>query len=262
MPQRRAYLRRARHWIANRGWRGLLDQLLWRLELKLKGKPVPGREGPDKGPHPFDREYGVDTTGLVWGESLEAEDTEATYWATGYYGIAPSAFNAALDRLALDWPRFTFVDVGCGKGRALLLATRYPFRKLLGVELSRELAAVAHRNLQTFRAPWPHSGQQATVITADATTVPLPEGPLLLFLYHPFAAPVMRRFLDHLLSAARTSQQPIYLLYSNPELASMLDATAGLTRLWEQWSSMTAEETAADRFNSTQEQTVAYRAQP
>ncbi len=156
MPSRTAYLRRARHWIANRGWGGFFEQVLWRLKLKLKRKPVPGREGPDKGPHPFDREYNVDTTGLVWGESLDSADPASTakYWATGYYGIAPSAFNAALDRLALDWARFTFVDIGCGKGRALLLATRHPFRSFLGVELSPDLAAVAQRNLAAFRAPW------------------------------------------------------------------------------------------------------------
>jgi SAM-dependent methyltransferase len=265
MPSRSAYLRRARHWIANRGWRGFFEQALWRLELKLKGKPMPGRAGPEKGPHPFDREYGVDTTGLIWGEALETSSPEASYWATGYYGIAPSAFNTALDRLALDWARFTFVDVGCGKGRALLLATRFPFRSLLGIELSPALAAVAQRNLELFRAPWKQPNVDATVIAADATTVALPSGPLLLFLYHPFAAPVMRRFLTHLLTSTGLPGQPpreVYLLYTNPELAALLDATGGLTRLWSQSVVLAPEETAADRFNSTEEHTVAYRLHP
>lgn len=263
MP-RSAYLRRARHWIANRGWRGFLEQILWRLKHKLKGKPLPGREGPEKGPHPFDIEYGVDTTGLVWGESLDsaAADPDATFWATGYYGIAPSAFNAALDRLALDWPRYTFVDIGCGKGRPLLLATRHPFRSCLGVELSPSLAAGAQRNLATFRAPWRQPTLDATVVVADATTMPLPDGPLLLFLYHPFAAPVMRRFIEHVLASARANPREIYLLYTNPELATMLDDTPGLIRLWQQTSLLTPEETAADRFNSTEEHTVAYRVAP
>ena len=97
MPSRRAYLRRARHWIANRGWRGFFEQILWRLQLGVQGKPIPGRERSDNGPHPFDREFGVDTTGLVWGEALDgakAYATKANYWATGYYGIAPSAFKS------------------------------------------------------------------------------------------------------------------------------------------------------------------------
>lgn len=265
MPRRRAYLRRARHWIANRGWRGFVQQVLWRAKLRFQGKPVPGREGPDKGPHPFDRDYNVDTTGLVWGEALDdpAPGTSDTrYWATGYYGISPSAFNAALDHLALDWTRFTFVDIGCGKGRALLLATRLPFRALLGIELSSELAAIARRNLETFTPPWRKPQPPPTVLTADAAAAPFPEGPLVLFLYHPFAAPVMRRFLDHVLACARACPREIYLLYANPELAPMLDKTPDLMRLWELWTTMTPQETAADRFSSSEEHTIAYRVQP
>ena len=272
MPTRHAYLRRARHWIANRGWRGFLEELLRRARLRLRGEPIPGRPGPDTGPHPFDLEYGVDTTGLVWGESLispgcpcpkqtSPNTQHSQYWATGYYGVAPSAFRAAMERLALDWPRFTFIDIGCGKGRALLLALRYPFHRALGIELSPALAAVAQSNLAGFAAPWRQAGVPTEVLTADATQVPLPPGPLLLFLYHPFAAPVMRRFLDHLLAAAPPSRE-IYLLYTNPELAPLLDSTPGLTRLWEQWGWLTANETAADRFGSRQEQTIAYQIHP
>lgn len=267
MSNRQAHLRRARHWIANRGCRGFFQELLRRTRLKLRGQPLPGRLGPETGPHPFDTAYNVDTTGLVWGESLTGDSTtaidkQAQYWATGYYGVAPSAFEIALDRLALDWPRFTFVDIGCGKGRALLLSLRYPFREAIGVELSPALAAVAQHNLIAFNAPWRQGSVPVKVITGDATGFTMPGGPLVLFLYHPFAAPVMRRFLDHLLGAARTERREIYLLYTNPELAPMLDKTPGLTRLWGEWSMLTPSETAADRFGSIDEHTIAYQVAP
>ncbi len=262
MPSRRAHIRRARHWIANRGWRGFLAEMRARFDLRRQGKPIPGRPGPETGPHPFDLAYRVDTAGLIWGESLtSAHNTgsEPHYWATGYYGVAPSALASALDRLALPWSAFTFVDIGCGKGRALLLSLALPFRQAIGVELSPELADIARANLKTFSAPWRCPDVLTEVLTADATTVPVPAGPLVCFLYHPFAAPVMRRFLAHLLAAARAEAREIYLLYTNPELARMLEATPGITRLWDQWSTLTPEETAADRFRSTNEHTVAYR---
>ncbi len=262
MPTRRAHIRRARHWIANRGWHGFFNELRARLDLRLQGKSIPGRPGPETGPHPFDLAYHVDTAGLIWGEALTtATDTgnEPYYWATGYYGVAPSAFDSALRRLALPWSDFTFVDIGCGKGRALLLSLAFPFRRAIGIELSPELAEIARKNLQTFEAPWRCPNVSTEVFTADATTVPLPTGPLICFLYHPFAAPIMRRFLEHVLAAARAESREIYLLYTNPELAHLLEATPGITRLWAHWSTLTSEETAADRFRSTNEHTVAYR---
>ncbi len=214
-------------------------------------------------PYPFDVQYGVDTGGLVWGESLDRpSSTEAAYWATGYYGISPSAFTAAMARLQLDWPRFTFVDVGCGKGRALLLALRFPFRQALGIELSPALAAVAQANLEKFAAPWRQVDLPAEAIVADATTSPIPDGPVVMFLYHPFAAPVMRRFLAHVLEAAGRERREIYVLYANPELGQMVASTPGIEWLWKDTFSLTVEEGAADRFGSYGEQFSAYLVLP
>ncbi len=280
MTYRLAYLRRARHWIANRGWRGFLAELWYRFCLIAKGKPIPGREIGSSVPYPFDVQYGVDTGGLVWGESLDGPSStepsstepssdnpssnkprsnESAYWATGYYGISPSAFTAALARLELDWSRFTFVDVGCGKGRALLLALRFPFRRALGIELSPALAAVAQANLQRFAAPWRQANLPAEALVADATTSPIPDGPVVMFLYHPFAAPVMRRFLAHVLKAARGERREMYLLYANPELGQMVGDTPGVEWLWKDTFALTPEEGAADRFGSYGEQFSAYR---
>lgn len=258
---RRSHLRRARHWIANRGWSGFFREIFWRAKLLLKGESLPGRPGPDNGPHPFDLAYNVDTTGLVWGESLDGvHASQVAYWATGYYGVSPSAFDDALKSLPVPWPSFTFVDIGCGKGRALLLASRYRWRALLGVELSHELADVAKQNLRSFNAPWRQDGVNARIITGDATLMELPTGPLVLYLYHPFAAPVMARFLEHVHHALQVESRPLYLLYTNPELGSMLDRTPWLEKLWDRHFAMSNEDVVADRFGSHFERIVAYTA--
>jgi SAM-dependent methyltransferase len=260
MANRYVYLRRLRHWLANRGWKGVLQELWYRAKLKLKGNAVPGQEKDSTVPHPFDQEYDVDTGGLIWGESLgRPSSRDAAYWATGYYGISPSAFTAAVERLRLDWPRFTFVDIGCGKGRAILLATRFPFRRVMGVELSPELVAVAQENIRKFAAPWRQQGVSAEAITGDATAFPIPDGPLVFYMYHPFAAPIMRRFLAHVQEAARAEEREVYLLYANPELEKLLAETAGVEWLWKETFALTAEEGAADRFGSHGEAFAAYR---
>jgi SAM-dependent methyltransferase len=260
MVRRTAYLRRARHWVANRGWRGFFQELKYRARFVLRGKPLPGREKDNPLPHPFDTAFGTDTGGLVWGESLqEPQNRDAAYWATGYYGISPSAFTRAMERLDLPWADFSFVDVGCGKGRAMLLALRFPFRQVLGVELSPALAAVAQSNLRRFQAPWRVTGVCASAIAGDATEFPLPDGPVVLFMYHPFAAPVMKRFLAHVAAAAHAEARDMYLLYANPELGELVASTSGFEFLWKDIFSLTPEEGAADRFGSYGEVFAAYR---
>ena len=73
--------------------------------------------------HPFDERFGVDTSGLVY--ELPSGHPHDPY-NNGYFAVAPSVFHSVMqalrDRLALDYRRFSFVDMGSGKGRALLLA--------------------------------------------------------------------------------------------------------------------------------------------
>ena len=265
MSERKAYLRRARQWIANRGLRSFMKEAAQRAWYKLLRTPKPGQVRPDTGPHPFDVLHGVDTTGLVFGESLfdrrgrTAESQGAHYWVTGYYGVAPSAFRAALMRLDLTWEQFTFVDIGCGKGRAMLLALEHPFREVVGVELAPTLAATAEHNLEAFHAAWKQAHVPTRVMAGDATRFDLPGGPLLLFLYHPFAGPVMKQFIAHVKAAMEAESREIYLLYANPELAPDIVATPGFEQIWRDVFPFDADDVRVDRFGSTYEQFAAFR---
>jgi SAM-dependent methyltransferase len=103
--------------------------------------------------HPFDRKYGTDTGGYLGPEELvngRANDA----LNHGYSAIAPSVFHEACRRWRETLPdvsgrieAYNFVDVGAGKGRALLLASELPFRKIIGVELSAELSSMAQNNV-------------------------------------------------------------------------------------------------------------------
>ena len=101
--------------------------------------------------HPFDERFGVETSGLIY--QLPSGHHHDVH-NNGYFAVAPSVFHAVMgslkERLHLDYRRFTFVDVGSGKGRALLLASDYPFREIIGVELSPDLDRVARSNIARY----------------------------------------------------------------------------------------------------------------
>src|ERR1700761_1704292 len=78
--------------------------------------------------HPFDQKFNVDTSGLLY--ELPSGHEHDPY-NNGYFAVAPSVFHAVLallkERLQLDFRDYSFIDIGSGKGRALLLASGYPF---------------------------------------------------------------------------------------------------------------------------------------
>ena len=159
------FLRRCLRSIENRGWRGALANGSSRLTYSLKTLAV-GR-GPETSlldeslpavrldhleHHPFDRDNGTETGGHISCADLTSVSLSCLL-GTGYAGVPPSTFREALKRLPIRHEDFTFIDIGCGKGRALLVAAEFPFRSLIGVEITVEMSEVSRANV-ALRPDW------------------------------------------------------------------------------------------------------------
>jgi len=184
--------------------------------------------------HPFDAENGVRTSGLVAGRHLKSGHKHDRH-ATAYYGVAPSVLRALVRRWQKGGPaaaiaETTFVDLGAGMGRAVLLASEMGFREVVGVELHPTLVGIARRNV----AIWRKAGRERVamrMVEGDAVEFALPEGPVLVFLFNPFGAAVLRR----LLKSWRGRRGPLDLLYVNNEQEGVLEewrGSGGWTRLF------------------------------
>lgn len=185
--------------------------------------------------HPFDLEFGVRTSGLVAGRNLKSGHTSDRH-NTAYFGVAPSVFREMIVRwrrlkpaAAID--EFTFVDVGAGMGRAMLLAAEFPFRAVLGVELNPTLARIGRRNMALWRAAG-RANAPMRMMCRDAVEFELPAGPKVVFLFNPFGAPVLRRLLRKWSAAFAQRAGQLDILYVNNEQGAVLDAQAGFTRLF------------------------------
>ena len=202
--------------------------------------------------HPFDRIYGTDTSGLIPGRVIATGTSVRSSHLTAYYGIAPSILQSILDiwlQRTAPHPieRTVFLDVGAGKGRALLLASEHPFLRVEGIELNSTLASIAEANVAHWQKdPQTHPLSPLLIHHADATTHPLPVEPTLAFLFHPFELPILRRFLGHVETSITRHPRPFDLIYVNAEHDSYLDHHPAFTRLWTGLVPMTPEDHAAD----------------
>jgi len=176
-----------------------LRHFLWRLREEF---------WPEK--HPYGLLTGCDTSGMVHHFRLSRD-------ATDYQPVDPDVFRATLAHINEDLSRFTFVDVGCGKGRALLLAEEYAFRKIVGVDASRKFVRIASRNAARI------GSHRITVIRADARAFDFPSGPVVVFMYNPFSAEIMRSVMQRLISHPDT----FYIAYVNPLHAESISSLPG-----------------------------------
>lgn len=181
-------------------------------------------------PHPFDLAEGIDTGGDVpWGQ-LRSGDWSDPY-ITAYRPSTPSGVRSILDALP-DKERCTFVDIGCGKGRVLAVAAEYPFKKVLGVEISPALfqAAVANANFLNARHP---NRPGIEVFRADALEFPLPAGDLMISLFNPFYAAVLKRFVKRLEASLCEHRRTIWIIYVHPKFKQIIARSPEFTLITE-----------------------------
>ncbi|MBS2016236.1 MAG: class I SAM-dependent methyltransferase [Deltaproteobacteria bacterium] len=161
----------------------------------------------------FDAAYGVSTRGEIAQADLDAEGDN---WVHGSAYVPSSRidFGAILADLDLRFEETSFVDLGAGKGRALLMAAALPFRAVTGVELAPSLASVARDNLARYTGP--RASTNLSVVTGDATTYPLPSGDVVVFMYHPFDETIMARVEQKVSEAARDGSRRVLVVYFKP----------------------------------------------
>ncbi|WP_200821507.1 class I SAM-dependent methyltransferase [Bryocella elongata] len=210
--------------------------------------------------HPFDRKFGTDTSGLLTGQVIARGTGAVVEELTAYYGIAPSILHTLLDIwLTRTEPEneiehTVFLDVGAGKGRAMLVASQYPFLRVEGIELSPRLARVAEANIAKFEQhPENDELSPLKLVQDDATKHPLPVGASLAFLFHPFELPMLKRFVAHVERTLAEHPHPFDLIYANTEHDAWLDKHPSFERVWFGNVPMSPEDHKADMAEIAQQ---------
>jgi len=172
-------------------------------------------------PDPLDLEWGTDTAQVVEQGELEVDSPNHAF-AVRYQATPPEAFQAMMAALDIRFEDYTFVDIGSGKGRALLLAADYPFRAIAGVEFSPLLHRIAADNIEK-RRPAFRACRDVASIRADAAVFQLPQTPLVLYFYHPFDRPVMEKVAENIRASLAGCPRSVYIVYFNPVCGDTLE---------------------------------------
>ena len=165
----------------------------------------------------YDWDHRVNTTSAA----VEWRDRLLGAFHSPYQPTEPALFSEMLEALRqttnLNFGDFTFVDLGSGKGRTLLMASDHPFRRIVGIELIPSLHQICQENLSRYKSEL-QKCFSFECFCADATSFPFQEGPLVIYLFNPFPEAGLRSALENLRQSLHHHQRPVYVLYHNPQL--------------------------------------------
>lgn len=187
---------------------------------------TPARRRRRYGDVDYDWDYRVDTTSAT----VSWRDRLLGTFLSSYQATEPAAFHEMLSALPLDFRDFTFIDLGAGKGRTLLMASDYPFRRIIGVELLPELHRVAQANIASYKSE-SQKCFRIEAIRGDARDFEFPAEPAVLYLFNPLPESGLRRVIANLSGSLLVHPRPVYVLYHNPVLEHVLAASPMLEKL-------------------------------
>nr|MBU9937418.1 class I SAM-dependent methyltransferase [Ferruginibacter sp.] len=189
-----------------------------------------------------ERKYGINTTGADELKKLQNLGVDISH-ATIYMPVSYELLEDIFEQLSNLKPQTTnhklqtsngkpfnhFLDIGCGKGRALCVAAHHGFKKLTGIDFSKELCEAAKANLEVTKQRIP--GMDFSVIHNDAFYFEIPADADCIFFFNPFDETIMSGVVENILESLQNHPRRLSIIYVNP-LHKEYFIQAGFTETW------------------------------
>ena len=208
--------------------------------------------------HAIDVRYGIETSAPISARKILSGIAAIDDANVGYVGSQPSIIRKALATIAFDRGA-VFLDLGCGKGRALVVATEYPFARIVGIEISDDLCRVARQNAAKIRDAFPER-TAIEIVTGSATDIVFEDGVYVIYIYNSFGVPIIRQLLSRIEAAlASHPRLKIFIIYYNPVCYETFDAAAFLVRHAADKYSVADDETGSSPFGNDHDSVIVYQ---
>jgi hypothetical protein len=192
------------HFMGVRGGVSYYCQRVVRKAMRKDGRYEPNKSDERFAAESFDASF----------DDLAIQSPNAK-WGLPYEPWSQDLLDKALRSLPVQLDDYAFIDLGAGKGWALMLASEYSFKNITGVEYSKVLADSASVHIRTHEEK---CGSRARIqcIWGDATDFNLPNEPTILYLYNPFQGAVMDRVIANIEMSLRDDPRDLWVIYANP----------------------------------------------
>lgn len=159
-----------------------------------------------------EKKYNINTTGADELKKLRRSGIDISH-ATIYMPVSYSLIEKTLEQID-DSNKNHFLDIGCGKGRALCVAAHFGFNQLTGIDFSEKLCEVAIKNLDNTKLHLPTIN--FSIVTQDAATVKVPVDTDCIFLFNPFDEVIMKKVVENIIKSLEITPRLLNIIYTNP----------------------------------------------
>lgn len=159
-----------------------------------------------------ERRYRIRTTGADELKSLEKKGIEIGH-ATIYMPVSYDILETLFDEAAIHNKKH-FIDIGCGKGRAISVAAAKGCPKVTGIDFSKAFCEAAKKNMERVKTY--QQDVTYSVINNDAFYYDIPDDADCLFFFNPFDEVIMSGVVQRIRESLRRRPRALTVIYVNP----------------------------------------------
>ncbi len=160
-----------------------------------------------------EKKYRINTTSFHDLSRFHIKGNQLAH-ATEYMPVSYFTIEQLFSHLPENAKAGTFLDIGCGKGRAMCIAAHYGFRKVSGVDFAKEMIDAAEINLGHTMEMLP--GLHYELSWADISTLDIGKEISTVFLFNPFDEILMKLVVQKIKTSLKNHPRALHVLYSSP----------------------------------------------
>lgn len=107
-----------------------------------------------------------------------------------------------------------FVDLGSGKGKALIIGAFLPYQRIIGLEIDKELSRLSLRNIEKVRPRL--RTQRVYIVTDNVLEWSIPDDASVVFMFNPFAGQTFRTAMARIFESYDRSPRNLHIVYQYP----------------------------------------------
>lgn len=155
--------------------------------------------------------FGIDILGEVDPESVGLNPLESYRSVT----VGRSVLKKILIDLKIN-ESDSIVDIGCGKGAAMIVMNKFPFKKIDGIEISKYIADIAIANFRILKLL-----KKTTVYNIDASNFIDFQNYNMFYLCNPFSENILSNVIKNILQNIDIEKEVI-IIYNIPNFENVI----------------------------------------
>jgi len=149
---------------------------------------------------------------------LQHDPTETVTERTHYYA---DSGGLEFDKIMANFKITTndsIVDFGCGKGGILISLSKYPFCKIIGVEIAPDLVQIAKTNIEKLNI------KNVAIENCDAAEFKQLDEYNYFYFFDPFPCNVMQDVIDNIEKSILEQPRKATIIYLNPLCHELIES--------------------------------------